>query len=199
MLLVFRLPNGMTHIAMDWSEHFYYDPESPSGLRWARNTSRDSKAVGKIAGTFHNKHKKSDKGYWRVYAVDRSHACHRVVWEIHYGSIPEGMQIDHIDRNTSNNSISNLRIVDNRTNTYNQSMRRNNTSGTMGVHQTSNGRGRYYWVASWQSLEGKRCSRMFSIDNLGSDTAFQMAVAAREEELAKLKLAGISIDEKHGG
>lgn len=36
---------------------------------------------------------------------------HREVWEYHNGKIPQGMMIDHIDRDRTNNSISNLRIV----------------------------------------------------------------------------------------
>lgn len=36
---------------------------------------------------------------------------HRVVWFIHNGPIPEGMEIDHLDRVKLNNSIENLRLV----------------------------------------------------------------------------------------
>ena len=33
------------------------------------------------------------------------------VWDTHKGDIPEGKQIDHIDGNTSNNSIDNLQLL----------------------------------------------------------------------------------------
>lgn len=36
---------------------------------------------------------------------------HRDVWEHHNGKIPDDLMIDHIDRDTSNNHISNLRLV----------------------------------------------------------------------------------------
>ena len=36
---------------------------------------------------------------------------HRVIFEMHNGAIPEGLQIDHIDRNPSNNLIGNLRLA----------------------------------------------------------------------------------------
>lgn len=36
---------------------------------------------------------------------------HRIVWEVHNGPIPAGMEIDHIDMDKTNNHISNLRLV----------------------------------------------------------------------------------------
>lgn len=44
---------------------------------------------------------------------------HRLVYESFIGEIPEGMEIDHIDRNPSNNHLSNLRLVTRRGNMYN--------------------------------------------------------------------------------
>lgn len=36
---------------------------------------------------------------------------HRVVWEHHFGKIPKGYEIHHIDKNKKNNSIDNLMLV----------------------------------------------------------------------------------------
>lgn len=36
---------------------------------------------------------------------------HRAVWEAFNGSIPEGLQINHLDENKHNNSLSNLSLV----------------------------------------------------------------------------------------
>ena len=37
--------------------------------------------------------------------------AHIVCWETHNGPVPDGLEIDHIDGNKSNNNITNLRLV----------------------------------------------------------------------------------------
>lgn len=39
---------------------------------------------------------------------------HRAVWEFHYGEIPRGYHVHHIDGDKSNNCISNLALVEGR-------------------------------------------------------------------------------------
>jgi len=36
---------------------------------------------------------------------------HRIVWKAFNGKIPQGMEIDHIDEDRSNNALSNLRLL----------------------------------------------------------------------------------------
>ena len=36
---------------------------------------------------------------------------HRYIWEEYYGKIPDNMEVHHIDRNRSNNDISNLTLM----------------------------------------------------------------------------------------
>ena len=53
------------------------------------------------------------KGYIR-YKNDKDGKLrmeHNVIWEEHYGKIPLGMQIHHIDFNKTNNDINNLKLV----------------------------------------------------------------------------------------
>lgn len=54
------------------------------------------------------------KGYHRVWDTKekRYRFKHNIVWEEHYGKIPDGMQVHHIDHNKLNNDISNLKLVD---------------------------------------------------------------------------------------
>ncbi|ABM63391.1 HNH endonuclease [Erwinia phage Era103] len=44
------------------------------------------------------------------------HLVHRLVWVMHYGPIPEGYEIEHLDGNPANNAIRNLALVTHSTN-----------------------------------------------------------------------------------
>ena len=48
--------------------------------------------------------------------VGKLHYVHRLVWENFRGEIPEGKEMDHIDGDTSNNSITNLQLITRRRN-----------------------------------------------------------------------------------
>lgn len=61
-----------------------------------------------------NKHSKT--GYWQctLYGDNGSiwdTSFHRFIYEAVYGPIPEGLQVNHIDENPSNNVISNLNLM----------------------------------------------------------------------------------------
>jgi hypothetical protein len=59
---------------------------------------------------------------------------HREIWEHRFGPIPEGMEVDHKDRNGLNNRKDNLHLVAHQRNTVNDTKHSNNTSGFVGVH-----------------------------------------------------------------
>ena len=50
-------------------------------------------------------------GYKRFKIGEHIYSIHRLVYEAFIGEIPEGMKVDHIDGNRSNNKVSNLRLV----------------------------------------------------------------------------------------
>ena len=56
------------------------------------------------------------KGYWQCvltndYGVQKYWQTHRLIWTVVNGTIPEGIQINHIDEDKNNNSINNLNTV----------------------------------------------------------------------------------------
>lgn len=100
---------------------------SDGHLIWKKKTSTLSRAkIGEKAGYF-------DKGcnYYRLKINNKSYLVHRIIYMMHYGNLPD--EIDHIDGNTSNNRIENLRTATHSQNLCNQKMPSHNTSGIKGV------------------------------------------------------------------
>lgn len=99
----------------------------------------------------------------------KGHQVYRyhVIWYSANGYLPED-QIDHIDRNLSNDSISNLREVNNEVNSWNKGLNINNTSGVKGVYLNKKGKyisnisikGRTKYLGSFDTLEEATKSRV---------------------------------------
>lgn len=94
--------------------------------------------AGKVAG-YYNKRtdsKRDDFGYYKVrITLDKSQGMfklHRLIFLYHHGYLPE--IIDHIDGDTMNNKIENLRESDVASNSKNLKRSLHNTSGYKGVH-----------------------------------------------------------------
>ena len=67
-------------------------------LIWKRATSNRVK-VGDVAGW------KDEHGYVYIRFMGKLRQAHRIIWEMHHGQIPEGMEIDHINHVTDDNRI----------------------------------------------------------------------------------------------
>lgn len=53
----------------------------------------------------------NNKGYYVRSGKGYHQALHRVVWEEHNGAIPEGMTVDHINNDKTDNRIENLQLL----------------------------------------------------------------------------------------
>lgn len=79
---------------------------------------------GKIWSNKSNRYvgKMNDRGYWDITIRDNDGntwrtKVHRIIYATCYGDIPIGMQVNHIDEDKSNNSISNLNLMTPKENT----------------------------------------------------------------------------------
>ena len=106
-------------------------------LRW-KSAPRRGVAANSIVGH-------PTGNYLRFAYSGKSYAVHRVIWEMHNGPIPEGMQIDHIDNNTMNNRLDNLRLATHSQNNMNKVARCDNALGIKGVFKRFRA-GRYEYV-----------------------------------------------------
>lgn len=75
----------------------------------------------------------NDKGYLRIFFNGKDYFAHRVAWFLYYGVWPVN-QIDHINQIKTDNRIDNLREVSNEENCKNQTLRKTNKSGRIGVY-----------------------------------------------------------------
>jgi hypothetical protein len=149
--------------------------------------------VGKVAGNLLN------TGYWSVRINGKCFQVHRIIWYL-YNDVQPGlsMDIDHVDGNKLNNSITNLRLVERTVNTHNQVLRVNNNSGVTGVHLCDGGRGNLYYRAKWQNLDGSEDRKNFPIRKYGEEEAFRLACEYRAKMIEELNKQGAGYSERHG-
>ena len=88
---------------MNFAEWFEY---RDGKLYWAKKPAKNI-AAGAEAG--HRIVERS--GYKTVRLLGKAYKLHRIVWVLHHGEIPEGMQIDHINGDAADSRIENLRLA----------------------------------------------------------------------------------------
>ncbi len=143
-----------------------YDTET-GVLRW--RISRYKARAGAVAGDV------SHKSGYRALRIDyRRYLAHRVAWFYVYGVWPDG-EVDHIDGNTDNNSIGNLRVVTRQQNIWNtRAVRSDSKLGIRNIFRRGNG----YRV---QILKGRE--RLY----LKQFKTLEKAIAMRDAQLAALR------------
>ena len=138
------------------------DPLSPTGL------SKSGRSLGS---------KSSNGLYWRFQEDGKQVYCHRRVWELTNGPIPEDMTVDHINRNSLDNRIENLRLA---TRTL-QIRNRKQSWGEVPYKWVQRSRGRFR--ARWRHTSGRHISA-------GTyDTPYEAYLASLASRLEHLWLA----------
>ncbi len=193
--------------AVDWNSLFKFDNKSPTGLSWkidrmsGRWRTIFAAKKGEFARNIHFDKKKNTK-YATVPHAGTNWFAHRVIWIMKNGYLCKDKVIDHIDCNSLNNDISNLRVVDQTLNVKNSPKRRDNNTGESGVHFTT-ARGKKedsytYATAAWYPSSNKRVCKHFSVTALGLLPAFKAAVEHRRNMIELLNSQGAGYTESHG-
>lgn len=102
-----------------------------------------------------------DKKLYRstITISDKPFSRSRLIYIMFFGDIQDGMVIDHINGDSTDDRIENLRCVPQSVNTYNRKKSKNNTSGVTGVH-FKNGGFKKPWRCSYKE-NGKRKAKDF--------------------------------------
>lgn len=117
------------------------DPKSETGLVWKYRKDApkqwNTRYADKIAGYKHTS-KNTDRETWRVDVKYKDKVfklyAHRIIWLLKKKKIDADLEIDHINRNTLDNRIENLRLITKSRNMQNRKKCTRNTSGVKGVY-----------------------------------------------------------------
>jgi hypothetical protein len=139
----------------------HYDPDTGIFVRRVNTGRHDRHKAGEVMGT------KTIKGYIMVGIVSRRYMAHRLAWLYVHGEWPD-QDLDHINRDKSDNRIANLRPATRLQNMQNVEKHKHNTSGIKGV--------------CWHSQRNKwraQINVMYKQKYLGLFDNFDAAVKAR--------------------
>ncbi len=182
-----------------YAEHFAYDPDAPSGLTRIKGTFCGRGYEKGNLGPCGNKTTRScGSQVWVLRFKNRTTQVHRIIWQLFNGTIPDGFVIDHIDGNSLNNKISNLRLITQAENSRNVRKRKNNTSGVVGVRLIEAEGESPRWRVDYYDLNGKCNIKHFSILKLGYEEAFILACEYRAKKIEDLNNQGAGYTERHG-
>jgi hypothetical protein len=105
-------------------DNLVIDETSPSGLRW--KSSGKGRRKDLQAGSFQRK-------YWAIMYNGIKYYNHRVIYFLKTGIDPGNFTIDHINRDTKDNRVVNIRLATKRQQLGNTKLSRKNKSGYRGV------------------------------------------------------------------
>lgn len=193
--------NKTIEISADVLQMFEYNPASPTGLVWKVDRVGTNGRVyykkGSVAG---RTHPTSDlKGLRYILIVDgQQYLLHRVVYAL-FNKLDPTKVIDHIDGNSLNNKIENLRQITQGLNAKNTSRTVKGSTGVNGVVRVKRKRlNCVQYIAGINTLDGKRISKEFSSYRLGESEAFRLACEWRKEQLRLLNEQGAGYTDRHG-
>lgn len=147
-----------------------YNPDT-GVFTWKVNRANIIKAGDTAGGVITFPH--NNKSYAHIRMDGVLYKAHRLAWLYVYGDLSDDDQIDHINNDSTDNRICNLRIVTGQENVMNKRKYKNNKSGHTGVYKLGN---------RWRAIIGYEGKRL----HIGMYDTIEDAVVARKEKQKEL-------------
>lgn len=188
----------------DFASWVKLDETSPSGLSWVAPRLYSGmlkyERVGEHAGTVREFNGR--QSYYMVGMLGSNFFAHRVVYVLKHGKIDPHNDIDHIDGDSLNNSVENLREIDPVVNGRNKRKLNPNKALATGVYyeELLSKKGLLLKrINAHASIESGRVLKTnFSVLKYGYDKALELALAWRAERMKELCEQGFGYTERHG-
>jgi len=129
------LPKPFSFSVRNLTAELHFNPETGQIVN-ARRRSNHKK--GDLAGG-PRVSKENGIYYWRIYLFGRSHQAHRLMYYAATGKDPSHLYVDHINQDTLDNRIENLRLVTIKENNNNKSIYGSKKVMNEGVKLLDNG------------------------------------------------------------
>lgn len=187
---------------INFSDYFYYDESSPTGLRWkvtitkGRGKQLILVSKGDVAGSFRHD-RNGAPSQISVGLMGKYYRASRVIYSMFYGDLTDEHVVDHLDGNPFNNNITNLSKKTIKGNNQNKRAGINSPYGIAGVTCEYNNPNFPRFRARLRTVDYD-FHKCFSIMKYGLLPAFKMAVVWRNSKITELNLSGADYTERHG-
>lgn len=190
---VAKTDNGLS--AELFKDYLYIDSTSPTGIRWKVKTGPRNSA-NSVAGSFSFSKDGIPKG-GTLKLNTKNYSLSRVIWVLYHGFLEDDMVIDHINNNSHDNRIENLRCVTSAENSRNRVRNINSTNENVGVYFKSKDKNASSRFCAVVSINNKRFNKSFSTEKYGFEQAKQMAISWRVDTLRKANEFGANYSDNH--
>jgi hypothetical protein len=181
----------------NFNQYVYYDETSSTGLRWKINVGTRGRK-GAVAGNLsYDRSHKPKGGYIKLNGT--SYVISRVVWVLHNKVLPTDMVIDHINNNSHDNRIENLRCVSIAENSRNRLRNAKSKTNSPGISliKAAPERNASSRFQATVSINNKVYMKSFSTKKYGFEQAEKMAKSWRAEMLEYANSIGANYTKNH--